>query len=778
MRPHTQRMVFLVLAICLCLIGGAAAQQEEANITASPEATTPADEGNGLDLTNEGDAQATEFTDNESVTTFGEVPGFTPDVSLELIAENFTTAPMMVVTAPDDDSGRLYVVDQIGVVKIVDSNGEVTEEPFLDLRDNLADISATYDERGLLSIAFHPDFQQNGKVYAFYSAPLREGAPEGWSCTNHISEFQVDSSNPDTVDVSSEKVLMYIDKSYENHNGGILAFSPVDGYLYISVGDIGKGNDVGDGHNPQIGNAQDLTKIYGKILRIDVDGGSEDGNQTEESVVNETEVTEDFRGDSQPVNPTWTTNAGRFYSIPSDNPFAETQPEILDTYAYDSVPPEIYAYGFRNPAYMSFDAEGSNALIVSMAGQDLFESVLDIVNGGNYGWNIREGTHCFNPDNSLQPPESCNTTGYQGESLIGPVVEYGHDVGNVIVGGEIYRGTDLTDFTGKYVFGSWSSPDNYVTPNGILFVATPPSDWESRIPASAEELTPEDNAMWTLQELKVVGSPGQEDGRLDKFVRSISRDSDNELYLLTNTVGGPDSSTETGSLWKFVPSQGEAAGSETATTTESVTEEQTGTGAAGGELEAGATPTSSSSSSGGPDRGQISQIWELLQPPASERTVLELLQATEGAIPFEETPAYGSFTIFIDLLQTTGAGQILDGDEPYTVFAPTDRAFADLSPGEQNALLGTADNQTETINRTGIVLNHIVPGSYTEDALRDETTLTTLAGDDLAVNATGDRIRVDSATITIPDLVAKNGVIQGIDRVLFPNGANETPDLS
>ncbi len=230
MKPHTQRMAFLVIAVCICLIGGVAAQQGGAdNTTASPNATTSAGGANASDLTNEGADQAVKFTNNTTVTTFGSVSGFTPEVSLELVADNFTTAPMMVVAAPGDDSGRLYVVDQIGVVKILEADGSVADEPFLDLQDNLADLDPTYDERGLLSMTFHPDFQQNGKVYAFYSAPLREGAPDGWSCTNHISEFTVDEGNPDTVNLSSEKILMYIDKSYENHNGGILAFSPVDG---------------------------------------------------------------------------------------------------------------------------------------------------------------------------------------------------------------------------------------------------------------------------------------------------------------------------------------------------------------------------------------------------------------------------------------------------------------------------------------------------------------------------------------------------------------------
>ena len=764
----TKVTIVMASLLILALVAGAGAQVGLSNVSGTNESSNQTTEstqnisGNVTDLTNAGSMLAAAFENNASRTNLTPIPSFTAEIGLELVAQNFTS-PMMV-TSPDDGTGRLFVVDQIGVVKIVDANGTTLPEPFLDLRGNLANLSPTYDERGLLSIAFHPDYRTNGKVYAFYSAPLRSEAPEGWNCTNHISEFQVDPENPNAVNISSEKILMYIDKPYQNHNGGQLAFSPADGYLYVSLGDGGRANDVGNGHTPGIGNAQDLTKIYGKILRIDVDSTATGGvtvqqnmtgtaNQTQNMSVNRTET---------PPEPTWTTFAGSLYGIPTDNPFAETLPEILGTYAYTSVPPEIYAYGFRNPAYMSFDSGGNNALFISMAGQNLFESVLDVVNGGNYGWNIREGTHCFDPNATTAPGKSCNITGLQGEPLIGPIVEFGHDVGNVIVGGQVYRGTELPDFTGKYVFGSWSSPNNYVTPNGTLFVATPPSGWdESMLPASAKDLTPEENAMWTLQKLNVVGMPNNESSDLGLFVRSINQGSDNELYLLTNTVGGPDNSTQTGSLWKFVPPQNATTGNVTTTT-----------------VATGAGTTPSSYSAGAPD---YSQIGGLLQPPAQNRTVWDLLQATEGAIPFEETPVYGNFTIFIGLLQTTGVNRLLQGNESYTVFAPTDGAFADLPPGELSALLGTAGSQpgqAGMVNRTAIALNHIVPGSYPESALQNATTLVTLAGSNLTVNATGAPIRVDNATIIIPDLTAKNGVIQGIDRVLLPSGTDGAANLS
>jgi len=179
--------------------------------------------GNATDLTNAGSMLAAELQGNTSRTNLT-VSNVTAEIGLELVAENFTSP--LAITAPDDGTGRLFVVDQIGVVQVVDANGTTLPEPFLDLRDRMVDLNPTYDERGLLSIAFHPNFSENGKVYAFYSAPLRPEAPEDWNCTNHISEFQVDPEDQNRVNMTSEKVLMYIDKPYHNHNGGQLAFTP------------------------------------------------------------------------------------------------------------------------------------------------------------------------------------------------------------------------------------------------------------------------------------------------------------------------------------------------------------------------------------------------------------------------------------------------------------------------------------------------------------------------------------------------------------------------
>jgi glucose/arabinose dehydrogenase len=457
----------------------------------------------GRDLMNQNSPEAATFTVYPSRTKLQP-----PDVpiGLKFIAGGFT-APMMVVPSPDG-TGRLFLVDQTGVVKIFFPNGTSLDQPFLDVRDRMVQISQNYDERGLLSIAFHPQFASNGRVFVYYSAPLRTGADPGWSCTNRLSEFQVSARDPNQVEMSSEKVLLSVDKPYENHNGGPLLFGPDDGYLYLPLGDGGGADDTGTGHTPGIGNGQDLTRILGKIIRIDVDH----------------------------------TSPGKAYAIPADNPFLST-PGAL---------PEIYAYGFRNPAYATFDAGGSHRMFISMAGQRLFESVLIVYRGGDYPWNVREGTHCFNPANDFTPPPGpCPTTGSVGRPLIGPVVELGHDVGNTIVGGVLYRGSLVPSLQGKFVSGTWSG-DSFSVGNGSLLVSTPPAGVDlSGLPSDASQMTADQNAMWTTQEVRVANNP---DGRLHAFVRDLSEDGNHEILLLINRNGGPGLAPQgSGEVWQVVP---------------------------------------------------------------------------------------------------------------------------------------------------------------------------------------------------------------------------------
>jgi glucose/arabinose dehydrogenase/plastocyanin len=500
-------LIFLCITGIFATIAGCATSTPQA---AGPSARTgTASTGGNVevnavpDLTNRNSPLAAAFTTYPSVTKLGKD---TQPVGLRFVAGGFT-APM-VVADPHDGSGRLFVVDQTGYVKIFYMNGTVLDLPFLDVRDRLVTLNPAYDERGLLSIAFHPQFASNGRVFAYYSAPLRAGADPNWSCTNRLSEFHISATDPNRVDMATEKILLQVDKPYQNHNGGTLLFGPDDGYLYLPLGDGGRADDTGMGHTPGIGNGQDLTSILGKVIRIDADK----------------------------------TSPGKPYAIPPDNPFLSNS----------TILPEIYAYGFRNPAYATFDSGGSHRMFIAMAGQRLFESVFIIYKGGNYPWNIREGTHCFNPlDDSLPPAGSCPTTGYNGKPLIGPVAELGHDVGDTIVGGVVYRGTLMPSLVGTYIYGTWSD-ESRTAGNGTLLVSTPPAGLDpAALPDDSGSLTSDKNAMWTT---RIVSVANNRNGRINAFVRGLSEDNNHEVLVLINRNGGPGLTPQgSGEIWQMVP---------------------------------------------------------------------------------------------------------------------------------------------------------------------------------------------------------------------------------
>jgi glucose/arabinose dehydrogenase len=415
-----------------------------------------------------------------------DVPPADQMVRLELVAEDLT-APVYITSSPDD-SGRLFIIDQIGAIYIVTAEGEMLEEPFLDVRDRMLPLRESFDERGLLGLAFHPAFAQNGRFFVYYSAPLRDEAPEEWDHTSHVSEFLVSENDPDIADPASERVVLQVDQPQFNHNGGTVAFGP-DGYLYISLGDGGGSNDIGTGH-PPLGNGQDITTILGSILRIDVDG-------------------------DQP------------YAIPAGNPFVGT--EGVD---------EIFAYGLRNPYRISFDSGGDNALFAADAGQDLWEEVNIITPGGNYGWNIKEGTSCFDPDNPREPLEECPDTGARGEPLIDPVIEYPHirqegGLGVVIVGGHVYRGAAMPALQGGYVFGDWST--SFGQPDGRLFVSFPPAN---------------NDGLWPIEELQVEDTA---DNRPGGYLLGIGTGYDGELYIGLSQRSAP--LDQTGQVFRLAPTE-------------------------------------------------------------------------------------------------------------------------------------------------------------------------------------------------------------------------------
>lgn len=249
-------------------------------------------------------------------------------------------------THAGDGSGRLFLVEQKGRILIY-QDGQLLEQPFLDIQNRVVSLNQFFDERGLLGLAFHPDYETNGRFFVYYSA---DGGGPGAHHQSVIAEFQVSADDPN-VAVNEERRLLTFDQPEFNHNGGQLAFGP-DGMLYIGTGDGGGGGDM----HGTIGNGQDLTTLLGKMLRIDVDG-------------------------AEP------------YAIPDDNPF-------LDTEARD----EIWAYGLRNPWRFSFDRGGNNDLFCADVGQSSREEINIITRGGNYGWRITEGTLCFNPSSN------CDTT--------------------------------------------------------------------------------------------------------------------------------------------------------------------------------------------------------------------------------------------------------------------------------------------------------------------------------------------------------------------------------
>src|SRR6185295_11942927 len=175
-------------------------------------------------------------------------PSDSTKVDLQLVADGFVS-PIGLVAAPDN-TGRLFVIDQAGKIWIIDQSGSKLPTPFMDVTSTLVALNTNYDERGLLGLAFHPQFASNHRFYIYYQLPPRPGGPQpgsNWNNFSRISEFRTTSGNDNLADMSTERIILEMDDPQSNHNGGTIAFGP-DGYLYISIGDGGAGNDVATGH--------------------------------------------------------------------------------------------------------------------------------------------------------------------------------------------------------------------------------------------------------------------------------------------------------------------------------------------------------------------------------------------------------------------------------------------------------------------------------------------------------------------------------------------------
>lgn len=308
-----------------------------------------------------------------------------PPITLQPVITTGLTSPVAITNA-GDGSGRLFITEQAGTIRIWNGTA-LLPTPFLDIRS----LVSCCGEQGLLSVAFHPGYETNGFFYVDYTNVAGNTV---------IARYKV-SGNPNVADPSSASILLTILQPYANHNGGQLQFG-ADGYLYIGMGDGGSGGD------PQ-NHAQNLNDLLGKILRIDVDGGTP-------------------------------------YAIPSTNPFV----------GVPNTRPEVWAYGLRNPWRFSFDRL-SHDLYIGDVGQNLWEEIdfqpASSPGGENYGWRLMEGFHCYNP-----------ATGCDDGTLTLPVLEYGHNPSCSVTGGYVYRGSAIPQLYGVYLYGDYCS--------GIVWGAT------------------------------------------------------------------------------------------------------------------------------------------------------------------------------------------------------------------------------------------------------------------------------------------------------------------
>lgn len=348
-------------------------------------------------------------------------PGL-PELAFEQVADGFERPTF--VTAAGDGSGRLFVVEKRGTIRIV-RDGQVLPAPFLDIRSL---VRSSGNEQGLLGLAFHPEFPANGRFFVYYTAS---------NADNTLAEFRVSASDPNRADPASRRVLFAVPDDYANHNGGMLAFGP-DGYLYVALGD-------GGGSGDPLGAGQDRTTLLGKLLRLDVDGAPA---------------------------------PGLAYAIPPDNPFAS---------AGDGVRREIWAYGLRNPWRFSFDRETGDLWIADV-GQDDREEVnfepAGSPGGRNYGWSIMEGTRCYRPSSGcatggLTLPvfeythdDGCSVTGgyvYRGSAI--PALRGAYLLADYCTGaawalrfsGSRLESTRLDDFPGSISsFGEDDAGELYV----------------------------------------------------------------------------------------------------------------------------------------------------------------------------------------------------------------------------------------------------------------------------------------------------------------------------
>jgi quinoprotein glucose dehydrogenase len=333
--------------------------------------------------------------------------GSLPKLSTTVAFPNLQFDRPVSLEYPNDGSNLLFVVEQHAArIQSFPNQKDTTDKKlFLQLPDQIN----RGNEEGLLGLAFHPKYKENGQFFVYYSANDSQ-KPNGFVRRSVVSRFRVSKSNPREADpTTEERIWVSADDPYENHNGGCILFGP-DGYLYISLGDSGAADDpLTTGQNP--------SDWFGSILRIDVDNPSD----------------------------------GKLYGIPKDNP------RLRDPKKFAKWAPEVYCIGLRNVWKFSFDRE-NGTLWAGDVGQNLWEMVHIIKNGGNYGWSVKEAFHNFRLRQSTD----------SASKISPPIVEYPHapgqpptrnrkDDGKSITGGYVYRGKALPELVGVYVYGDYDT---------------------------------------------------------------------------------------------------------------------------------------------------------------------------------------------------------------------------------------------------------------------------------------------------------------------------------
>ncbi len=327
-------------------------------------------------------------------------------------ADRFPTVrfnqPVQIVFPPEEDNARMFVVEKIGRVVVISNRDKPEPTTFL----NLGIKVYNYSESGLLSLAFHPNYKDNGRLFIYYVAQEWNGT--GWDYFNRLSELSVDPEDPNSALPDSEKIIINQPDKHYDHNGGGMLFGP-DGYLYLSIGDEGEFYDI-------LGNGQKLDKnLFAGMIRIDVD--KRQGNPL----------------------PNPHVASSDHYAIPSDNPYLNLREFQGIELEPDKVRTEFYAIGMRNPWRFSFDPL-TGKLYSGDTGDHTREEINEIVLGGNYGWPKREG--------SLPGPQR-HAVHDADHGFVDPVAEYGREDGNDIAGMLVYRGTQFPELDGSILFSDY-----------------------------------------------------------------------------------------------------------------------------------------------------------------------------------------------------------------------------------------------------------------------------------------------------------------------------------